>query len=362
MKKIKTTKHIELNFRILRTVLSVLVSLLIAFFLISTVSENPMKDFGTLLFGPLSNGTRMISVISKMTPLLFTGVAIALVNSSGQLNIAAEGAFFAGAVAATAVAIVPGIPPLIHIFLCLVAGAIAGALVMGIPGILNSKFNVVTIVSSLMLNYVVLHLGLYIILNPLRDPGAGFEASFLFEPSSILPKLFNLNRIHLGLLIGVLVVILTSILFKRHSFGYAIKTVGSNKKFAILSGINVNKTIILTALLAGSIAGLGGTVETLGNYSRFVFTGFTNHGWDGVMIAVLARNNTKAIPISAFFLAYLKTAADALNFTSSIPPEIISVIQAIIIIFIASDQLLSGWEHRKIVRNSQERMSLEKGV
>ena len=359
--KVFTTKQIEVIFSVIRTLFAISIALLIAFILISTVSENPLTDFGTLLFGPLKNSSRMVSVVSKMIPLLFTGTAVCLIYASGQVNIAAEGAFFAGCVAATVVAIITGIPAPLHIILCLLAGGITGAIVMGIPGILHVKYNVVTIVAALMMNYIALYGGLYIILNPLRDPSAGFEASFLFAKTAILPRLFGDSRIHLGLLIGFVVVIIGVILLYRRPFGLTIRTVGANEKFAEYAGIPVKKTIVLTSLLAGCFAGIGGAVEVLGNYQRFVYSGFTNHGWDGIMIAVLCRNNPKMVPFAAVFLAYLKTSADALNLTSKIPPEIISVIQAIIIAFIAAERFLSGWEHRKIVKNSQKALEIEKG-
>lgn len=354
-----TPKDIENRFSIIRTLMAIGIALSLAFILIVSVSDSPIDDFITLLIGPISRTSRMITVISKMIPLLFTGVAVSLIYSAGQINIAAEGAFFAGCVASTIVAIIPGIPPGIHIILCILAGAIVGAIVMGVPGVLYVKYDTVTIVSALMMNYVALFGGLYIILNPLRDPGAGFEASFLFQETALLPKLFGEERIHIGLLIGIGVVIFGSILLHKRPFGYAIRTVGANSKFSEYSGIAVEKTIVLTSLLAGAIAGMGGAVETLGNYSRFVYTGFTNHGWDGIMIAVLCKNNPKYVPLAAFFVAYLKTSADSLNMTSKIPPEIIGVIQAIIIIFIAAERFLSGWEHRKIVENAQSTLIVE---
>lgn len=359
--KVISTKEIEVRFNVIRTLLAVAIALVFAFFLMATVSTDIMKDFTTLLIGPLANTSRMTSVISKMIPLLFTGVAVSLVYSAGQINISAEGAFFAGAVASTVVALIEGIPAPLHILLTLLAGGLTGALVMGIPALMHVKYNVVTIVSSLMMNYVALYGGLYIILNPLRDPSAGFEASFSFQESALLPHLFGSERIHIGIIIGFAIVILASIMLYKRPFGYALRTVGQNKKFAHYSGIAVNKTIVMTSLLAGAIAGMGGTVETLGNYSRFVYSGFTNHGWDGIMLAVLCRNNPKVIPFGAFFLAYLKTSADALNLTSKIPPEIIGVIQAIIIIFIAAERFLSAWEHKTIVANSQKSMLVEKG-
>lgn len=355
---ILTPKEIENRFNIIRTLMAIGIALVFAFLLILTVSDNPIKDFTTLLIGPLSRTSRMVTVISKMIPLLFTGVAVSLIYSAGQINISAEGAFFAGCVASTVVAIIPGIPAPIHIVLCMLAGGLAGAFFMGIPGVLYVKYDTVTIVSSLMINYISLYLGLYIILYPLRDPAAGFEASFMFQKSALLPTIFD-ERIHIGLIIGIAVVIFGSLLLHKRPFGHGIRTVGSNPRFAKYAGIAVDKTIILTSVLSGFLAGLGGTVETLGNYNRFVYSGFTNHGWDGIMIAVLCRNNPKLVPLGALFLAYLKTSADSLNMTSSIPPEIISVIEAIIIIFIAAERFLSNWEHKKIVENAQKTIKAE---
>jgi len=359
--KVMSTKQIETKYSIIRTLFAIAIALFIAFLLMATVSDNVLKDFTTLLIGPLANKSRMTSVISKMIPLLFTGVAVCLVYSAGQINIAAEGAFFAGAVAATCVAIIQGIPAPIHIILALLAGAVTGAIVMGIPAVMHVKFDVVTIVAALMMNYVALFGGLYIILNPLRDPQAGFEASYPFAKSAVLPRVFGNERIHIGLILGFAIVVFVSVLLYKRPFGYSIRTIGQNKKFAVYSGIDVNKTIVLTSLLSGAIAGMGGTVETLGNYGRFVYSGFTNHGWDGIMLAVLCRNNPKAIPFAAFFLAYLKTSADSLNLTSSIPPEIISLIQAIIIIFVAAERFLAKWQHKAIVSNTQRSMAMEKG-
>lgn len=351
-----------MQFSVLRTVLAILIALAIAFVLIASVSDSPVGDFITLLIGPLKSKSRMTTIVSKLIPLLFTGTAICLVNSAGQVNIAAEGAFFAGSVAATIVAIQSGVPAYIHIPLCILVGGAVGAIVMGIPGIMHVRYNVVTIVAALMINYVALYLGLYIILNPLRDPAAGFEASYMFAETTKLPVLFGNSRIHIGLVLGILAVIAGYMLLYHTSFGLSARTIGNNKKFAIYSGMPTGKTIIGISLFAGFLAGVGGTVETLGNYQRFVYTDFTNHGWDGVMLAVLSRNNPKYMPLAALFLAYIRTSADALNFSSSVPPEIISVIQAVIIILVAAERFLAGWEHKVIVRNTKKELEAAGGA
>jgi len=355
--RVRTTEKIENQFNIVRTILAIAIALGIAFLLIMTVSETPLADFWTLLSGPLENRNSMITIISKAIPLLFTAIAISLVYSAGQINIGAEGAFFAGSVAATAVAILPNIPTIIYIPLSLLAGAVVGAIVMGIPAVLYTRYNSVTIVTSLMMNYVALYAGLYVILNPLRDQAAGFEGSYAFQATAKLPSVFT-NRLHIGLFIAILVVMFAYFLLNKTTFGYRILAVGNNPKFANYSGIKVNKNIILVTLLAGLIAGLGGSVEVLGNYNRFMYTDFTNHGWDGMMISVLCRNNPKYIIVGALFIAYLQTSADTLNFTSSIPPEVINVVQAIIIIFVAANEFLKRWEHKKIVENSQKSLAI----
>ncbi|MEA4875095.1 MAG: ABC transporter permease [Anaerorhabdus sp.] len=349
-------KNIEKKFSIYRILLAILISLAIALALIMLVSKNPMKDFMTLLIGPLQNKNGLTSVVSKSIPLLFTGVAICLVNKCGQINIAAEGAFFSGAVAATAIAILPGIPGPIHSILCVLLAGLVGALVMGLPGYFHVKFNAVTIVTSLMINYVALYLGLYLILNPLYDSTAGFEASYLFQSSSKLLTLFGNSRIHIGLLVGLLVVGFGWFLLFRTSFGTQVRSIGQNPNYALYSGMPVKKTIIAISAIAGSIAGIGGAFEVLGNYQRFVYTGFTNHGWDGVMLAVMCYNRPQLIPFAAIFLAYIRTSADTLNFTSSIPPEIVSIIQGVIIIFVAAERFLSNWEHKAIVSNSKKNL------
>lgn len=301
-------------------------------------------------------------MINKWIPLLFTGTAVCLFFSVGQINLAAEGAFFAGAFTSTVVAIIGGIPSGLHFILCALAGGLAGAIICGLPGIMYTKFNVMTVVSSLMINYVVLFLGLYVITNLVRDPAAGYEASYRFKESARLGELIPGSNIHTGLIIAVLVVVLGYLLLYKSTFGLQIRTIGANAAFAKYSGMPVAKVIVFTQLLGGFIAGLGGTTEVLGLYNRFGYSGLTNHGWDGIMLAVLARNNPKYIPLAALFLAYLRTSADVLNLTSNVPSEVINIIQAIIISFIAAERFLAGWEYKTIVRNTEKSMALKEGV
>ncbi len=359
--KVFTSQQIENRFAFLRTMVSLFLALGIAFILIMTASKNPLTDTVTLLVGPLSNITRLAAMVNKWIPLLFTGTAVCIMFSCGQINLAAEGAFFAGAYASTLVALIGGIPPVLHFVLCALAGALAGAVISGIPAIMNAKFNVLTVVSSLMINYVSLYLGLFIILNLVRDPSAGFEASYKFKESAKLVELMSNSKIHAGLFIAVGIVVTGWFLLYKTNFGLQIRTIGMNSSFAKFSGMPVLKTLVMAQLVGGVMAGLGGATEVLGLYDRFSYGGLTNHGWDGVTIAVLARNNPRNVPLAALFLAYLRTSADVLNRTSSVPAEVINIIQAVIIIFVAAERFLSGWEHKAIVKNTKQAVVAQEG-
>lgn len=341
------------RFSVLRTAISVVIAMIVAFLLIALVSDTPMRDFATFIIGPLQGVNRLSTIVEKLIPLLFTGTAVCIMYSCGQINLSAEGAFFAGTYAATAIAILPNLPAGFHFVLCAVVGAAAGAVICGIPGVLHVKFDVMVVVSSLMINYISLYLGLYLILNVLRDPTSGFEASYPFAKSARLPVMIPGTRIHFGLVLGVLAVAAGYMMLYKTKYGYQIRTIGQNRQFARYSGLPVGATIITSQLIAGAIAGLGGAAEVLGLYSRFSYSGFTSHGWDGVMLAVLARNNPKSVPFAALFLAYIRTGADVLNRMSNIPTEVVKIVQAVVIVLVCAEGLLKGSEHKAIVRQSQ---------
>lgn len=344
---------IERRFSILRTAISVTIALAVALALIAIVSDSPLKDFTTFVLGPLQSVNRLSIIIEKMIPLLFTGTAVCIMYSCNQINLSAEGAFFAGTFTATAIGILPGIPTGLHFALCALAAAAAGAVISGIPGIMHVKKGVMTVVSSLMINYVSLYIGLYLMLNVLLDPAAGFAGSFPFAESAKLPIIIPGTKVHFGLILGIAVVVIAYVILYKTKYGYQIRTIGSNREFALYSGIPVGATIISCQLLAGAIAGLGGATEVLALYSRFSYGGLTNHGWDGVMLAILARNNPKAIPFAALFLAYIRTGADVLNRMSNIPTEVVKIVQAIVIVLVCAEGLLRKSEYRAIVKHSQ---------
>lgn len=347
-----STKRIEQLFFILRDVLAILISLTISFFLVCSVSEDPLGAMSAFLFGPLKTISRMGYIVEKMIPLMFTGVGVCLMFSCGQVNLGGEGAFFLGGVVSTAVAVFVNLPSGLHPALCLLAAGLTGAVVCGLTAIFHIKFGSLTIVTSLMFNYVCLYIGTYLINYPLWDKASGYQASFKYLPTSLLPKLFSRTSIHAGLFLAIAVVIIGHIILNRSTLGYRIRMVGKNKNFARYSGIRVPLTILLSQVIGGFMAGMGGAVEQLGMYERFQYSGLSGHGFDGVMIAVIAGFNPQYVPIAGLFIAYVRAGAEVMARMSDVPSEMVSIVQSIIIMLIIAEKFLAMWKHKVIVKNS----------
>ena len=352
------TKKIEAFFFVLRDLCAIGIALLISLILIFAVSQDGWGAFRLFLFGPLQTVSRMGYIVEKMIPLMFTGVGVCLMVRCGQMNMGSEGAFYLGGVACAAAAIKIALPAGIHPLVCMLAAGVVGALACGVTAVLHTKFHALTIVTSLMMNYICLYLGQYFINHPLWDSMSGYQASFKYAQTALLPKLFSRTNIHAGLFAAVAVVILGHILLEKSTFGYRIKMVGTNLHFARYSGINVTATIIICELIGGFLAGFGGAVEQLGMYKRFEYSGLSGHGFDGVMIAVIAGNNPKYIPLAALFLAYVRVGAEAMAHMSDVPPELVSIVQSVVIMLVVAEKFLAGWKHRVIAKQSMKDLAL----
>ena len=357
-----TAVQIEKRFSVYRTLLAAGVAILFCFLLIFLSSKNPGADIVTFLTAPLSSFSRFCTMLVKLSPLLFTSCATCILFAADTPNCSVETAFYMGAVAATAVGTLEGIPAGLHFVLMALTGAAASTVVLLIPSLLNYFFNANILVSSLMLNYVLNYLGNYLVTGPMRDPTAGYEATKRIAQGARLPKFISdgAAQVHIGLLIGLLVVVVAWFLLYKSNFGYESRTVGANRAFAKFSGINIPKVIIMGAVIAGSMTGLGAACEISGFYDRLRWVASPGYGWDAVMIATLAYNNPKVVIPAALFVAYIRTSADMLNISSVVPPEVVEIAQQVVIVMIAAKGLLKGIEKRNIVRNANKQMAYEK--
>lgn len=357
-----SSKSIEKKFDIIRTILAVLIALGIALVVIFLVSEDPINALYNFLIGPLTSFRRFSNVIELSIPLMFCGLAVSIMFSAGLSNMAAEGAFYLSCTVTSTAAILLELPAGIHPFVCLIIGSITGMFVTFIPAWLKAKWQANELVSSLMLNYICLYMGNFVIRTQVLDTSLGITTSLPFLPTAALPKIMEGTRLHLGLIFVIIAVILCWIMMYKTGFGYSIRMIGQNQNFAKYVGMSVGGTVLLTQLIGGALAGFGGATEMIGMYNRFQYQGLPQYGFDGMLIAIMAKYNPALVPLAAIFLAYIRTGADIMNRTSDVPYEIISVIQSVIIMLVVAKMFLNGMKHKQIVKYSKERQMEKEAV
>ena len=357
-----STTQIEKRFGLIRTALAIVISLLFCFLLIFISSKQPFQDIVTFMIAPLTSPSRFCLMLLKMSPLLFTSVAVCVLFSANTANLAVETAFYAAALSSSVVSVIEGFAPApLHFIAAAIAGCLGSIIVLLIPAVLELKFNANIVVSSLMLNYIINLLGNYLICGPLKEPGFSKEATRLIQESAKLPIIANVSgqKLHLGIIIGIVCCVVGWFIIYKTNFGYEARTVGQNPNFAKFSGINVGKVIVIGSLIAAIFCGIGATSEINGYYRRMEWEGSIGYGWDGIMIAILANNNPLFCIPGAAFLAYIRTSADILNMTSNIPLDIANVVQQVVIIMIAAKGLLSRPEKKAIIANAKKQAELK---
>lgn len=338
----------ERSFNILRTAVALLIALLVAYLIIFLVSDTPLEAVKIFTLGPFDSMRHMGNIVEAAIPLIFSGLAMAVVFQASLFNLGAEGIYYIAGALVSIIAIFMPMPAGIHPLVIILAGGVIGALVMAIPGVLKAKLGASELVTSLMLNNILLGVGLWLLTNFLRDPATGSQISYKFEKTAQLPKIISGTRIHLGLIIALVCVVLTYMFLYRTKWGYEIRMTGLNGDFARYSGINTAKVIILAHVVSGVLAGMGGAIETIGLHQRFEWTALPGYGFDGAMIAMLAGNNPFGVVGAALFVAYLRVGADMVARLSDVPTEMVAILQALIILLVSAERFLHKYRQKWI--------------
>jgi len=348
-------KFILKYFNLIRTIIAIAIGLIISIFVIYVISKNPGFSFKSFLLGPFLSKSRFGNLIETASPIILCGLAIAVPFQAEQFNVGAEGALFIGAAIGTAFAVSTSMPAIIHIPLVLLVAGLVGAFWGFIPGILKAKWNASELVSSLMLNYVAYFLGLYIINYHFRDKSAGYLVSYQLPKTAWLTQFVPGTRIHWGIVLAFVFAILVYFFLYHTTLGYEIRMTGFNIHFSRYGGINVFKVIVISQVIGGFIAGIAGMTEVMGIHRRFNWQMSPGYGWDGVVVAIIGRNHPISIVLASLFLAYLRVGGQVLNLLSDIPSEMVTVIEAIIILLITAEAFLEQWRYRITVKEAERK-------
>ncbi len=322
---------------------SVILGLLVGAIVMIVSGYDPVEGYIALWNGIFGDAYTIGETIRQITPYILAGLAVAFAFRSGLFNIGVEGQLIVGWFAAAYVGITfDELPKMIHLPLAILSAALAGALWGFIPGLLKAKFKVHEVIVTIMMNYIALHTSNALI----RAVSDGGDNTGAIQPtaslrSAFLENMTDYSRLHYGILIALAMVLVMWLILEKTTRGFELKAVGLNQHASEYSGMNVNKNIILAMVISGAFAGLAGAMEALGTFGfASVKGGFTGIGFDGIAVALLGANTPLGVIFGATLFGSLKYGATNMPNEAGIPEEIVSIIIAIIIFFVASGYVI----------------------
>jgi len=339
---------------------AVLLALLIGAIILLVSGANPIQAYSALFQGAFGSMTALGRTLEKATPLVFSGLAVAFAFKAGLFNIGAQGQLLFGAITAAAIGFgIEGLPAIIHIPLAFLGGALAGALYGAIPGALKVFTGAHEVITTIMLNYIAINITDFLADGPWKDtsPGNIVARTPAIQDAARIP---SVGGIPLGFFLAVIAAIGVWWILSRTTLGFDIRTVGLNPSAARYAGIKVAFTVILTMVISGALAGMGGAVETQGVVGRYQPGFNVGLGFDGITVALLGKTSPFGVIPAAILVGAMKAGASNMQFTAGVAKEITDVIQALMLFFVAADVIV-----RKLLRmreaSAEEKVTLSSG-
>lgn len=328
---------------VLIPLLAVILGILVGSIVMLVSGYNPIEGYSALLYGAFGDSYYIGETIRQVTPYILAGLAVAFAFRTGLFNIGVEGQLLVGWLAAVWVGVSFELPKVIHLPLAILAAALAGALWAYIPGLLKARFKVHEVIVTIMMNYIALHVTNAIIRSVLSDKG--FKSEKVHESASLrsdfLQSITDYSTLHYGIIIALIGAVVMWFLLEKTTKGYELRAVGFNQHASHYAGMNVNQNIVLAMVISGAFAGVAGAMEGLGTFENIsVKGGFTGVGFDGIAVALLGGNTAIGVVLAAILFGSLKIGALEMPSSAGVPVELVDIIIALIIFFVASSYLI----------------------
>lgn len=329
--------------KILVPIISILAGFLVGALIMLVWSYNPFEAYASMFSSALGNMNGIGETIREATPLIFTAIGFAIASSAGFFNIGLPGQAQAGWLTSIWVVLAnPNMPKALLLPLAIIAGIVAGALVAGIAGWLRAQFGTNEVITTIMLNYIVLYSCQYLMqqIMPKTMRIDTDTTKTIVANGSLkidwLSSMFGDSRINAGIFLAIIGVFIYWYLMKKTTTGFEIRSVGANPFASRYAGMSTKKNILYSMLLSGGFAGLGGVVQGLGTYQNyFTQTTSLDIGWDGLSVALLGGGTAIGILLAAILFSILKIGGLGMQTIAGIPYEIVSIVIAAIIFFVA---------------------------
>jgi simple sugar transport system permease protein len=310
-------------------------------------------DGWTAMLNPASE------TLVSATPLILAGLGVAIGFSTGVFNIGAQGQLIAGALAALYVGFAVKLPIGVHLPLVIVAGAVGGGIAGFIPGVLKARTGAHEVITTIMFNYVMLNLLDYLLSEqPFQQRGQTNSISRTMPSTAQLPHLLGSTlRVNAGLLIALALVAAAIWFTRKSTLGFSFRVIGMNPNAGRTAGVDAKRVTILVLTFSGALAGLAGTA-TLAGTDFFLSSGYGgNIGFDAITVALLGRNRPVGVLLAALLFGALDVGGRNMQAVTSIPLDLVSVIQALIVLFVATPVLVREIYHLRGTGDAPVRLS-----
>jgi simple sugar transport system permease protein len=316
--------------------------------------------YGALFSGALGDANAISESLVASTPYIFAGLAVAVGFRGGLFNIGAEGQLLVAAGVAVVIGYSFQLPWFIHLPLAIVGGVLGGAIYGAIPGYLKAKTGAHEVINTIMMNYIAFTFFSWAFTGPLRRPGGDAPITQEIYPSAYLPQIFEGYRFHWGFFLALAVAFGVWWLLFKTTLGFEIRTVGANPNAARYGGMKITRIIVLTMAISGGLAGMAGVNEVLG-LNHFLADGFSaGYGFDAIALALLGKSHPLGVVLASLLFGTLRNGATRMQSIASIPIDIISVIQALVIVFIAAPDIVR-WIYRVRAKSEVEETVFTRG-
>jgi simple sugar transport system permease protein len=338
----------------LRGVVRISAALVSAFLLtimvIKLAHGDPRAALSALAGGAFGSPYELGNTLNKMTPLLLTGLGIAIAFRARLWNIGGEGQFLVGALAASAIGAygLKGLPAAVLIPLLLLGGALAGAFWAGLAGMMRVRRGVPEVISTIMLNFIAAQLVSYLVGShgPMQEASRAQPASEALPPNAMLPVIWPGTSLHAGILIALLCAAVAAVFLSGTRGGFALRVVGANPDAARTAGIDVERTQMATMLISGALCGLAGAVELSGLIGTVYENYAPGYGFTAIAVALLGRLSPSGIIASALFFGALAAGSGEMERSAGVSSVLVYVIQATALLVLLGFQWVRWERHR----------------
>ena len=328
-------------------VIAIVIAFVVGALVLLVTGYSPIDAYASMALGAFGDIFGIGQTLTQATPIIFTSLAFLVAYKAGLFNIGGEGQFLMGAIAATVTGIyLEGLPGIIHIPLTMLAGMIMGGIWGLVPALLKSRFDAHEVITTMMLSYVAQYFTSYLVNYPFKAPGWVSQTERL-PVSAELARILPPTQLSSGIIVALALVGLVWFLLNKTVLGFELRAIGFNPTAAENSGIKIDRGIILSLVLSGAIAGLGGAVEIMGTHKRFIDGFSPGYGWDGLAVALVGGLDPFGSLLASILFGALRSGGMIMARATGVPLDINILLQGLVILFVAAPAAIRDVFRRK---------------